>query len=138
MTESPSLRPEEKLEAIIQKQVDGGCTWNKKLTTGEFILSDYLVVITLRQFKTEEGMNHAHADPHLRQFHILECLLDIEGLKAAYGTEHVEVIRAPLKSGKFFVRLDEAWASAGHKILDSWFTDGANSAIDTAFSLLPS
>jgi len=109
------MTTEQQLKAIIKSMHDGGHKkWSKKMYSGEFILSEYLVSITERYEKNGDITTH-YSDLSFREFHILEILLDTDGLEAAYVD------------------------SPSHEILTSWMEgNNTTAAIQTAYDLLPS
>ena len=116
---------EQKLQAVIRAQEQGGCS--KFQAPGRLSKFGYLVDA-----------------PHERGEHVLEILLDPEGLRAAYGETKIETgegkrpfrynARSKVKGGKNALMINEMIA---RRILDAWLSGGAEAAIQTAFDLLP-
>ena len=71
-------------------------------------------------------------------WHILEILLDTEGLKAAYGERDRCRHCGNLKCTCDFPYIVPTFDVVAHDILDSWISGGAEEAINTAYDLLPS
>ncbi len=128
---------EQMLKAVIDAQGNGGLTkWNRKLYGGQFILSNYLLVMCSKIEKEK-----AEADPNLRQMHILEILLDPEGLRAAYGDSITEEQSSLIKGGTIFnIGVTYFWKIVAQMITDSWLSKpqgDTEGAIQTAYDLLP-
>lgn len=120
------LTAEQQLSAIIQAQVKGG--------------DEKWKAIRIIHVNFEHGTVGMEQPPFRAIFfpHVLEILLDPEGLRAAYGegtqkflpymwnclvTDHSIPLNAPF---------------VAHRILDTWLSSGDPTAtIQTAFSLLP-
>lgn len=120
------MTTEQKLRAVIEAQAKGGFHENDLALKTGFTLDDFYVVPT--------GFEIAAV-------HVLEILLDPEGLKAAYpgiaGEARMGIVLAAIlnkiKNGQLVMNAD----LSAHLILDSWLSGGATAAIDTAFTLLP-
>lgn len=67
--------------------------------------------------------------PRVTRINYLEILLDPAGLQAAYGDEWIE-----LKGRGYTMKV---WEYNAEQILRAWLHEGLESAIETAFSLLP-
>lgn len=64
---------------------------------------------------------------------VIACLLDPEGLKAAYGGTPYGMTAEEYR----FTGLRDWPLDCGHRIFSSWYSGGAEAAIDTAYDLLP-
>lgn len=114
------MTPKEKIQAVIEAQVKGGFDENEfAIEQGFKIEGEYCIVIPGNM---------------LVATHILELLLDPEGLRAVYGEveriDHGDGLRMDIFNPPF-------WRRAANRILDAWLSGGAEAAIDTAYSLLP-
>jgi len=125
------VKAEEKLKAIIEAQVKGGCgrydtRWNEVID--------------------EDGTIWKYGDDAEQNLegHILEILLDTEGCKACYGEENVTY-----KTGRGVTKIlldaiienkrPKKWEGASYLILDAWNEGEGNNweeAIETAYDLL--
>lgn len=121
MTPPVPLLPEEKLAAIIQKQVDGGYNgWKYQVKNGK-----------LDEYDPSEPQYVGFFDA---SHHILEILLDPEGLKAIWP--ECKLCKEPSSihyHNEFKTNEDVAYLT-----LEAWLEGGAEAAIDRQFSLLPS
>ena len=120
--------PEAMLKEIIKRQ-GGSCHWFLKPLGEDFEFSTkYGLVFS--------GINHAH---------ILEILLDPEGLRTAYGEEKTaEQIKVVPPNGNkedaFLSYLDPQpiWELNAKYILNEWLeTSSAEETISVAYDLLP-
>jgi hypothetical protein len=72
-------------------------------------------------------------------FHVLQVLLDPEGLRAAYG----ESVKVPVSNGRYTIAKNTRGyhlpipETVAHRIVDAWLSGGAEAAIQTAYDLLP-
>ena len=122
---------EEKLRQIIEAQVKGGCTnWEWWIPGDTPDHQDG----TLRGEIYDIGLDKAH---------LLQILLDTEGLKAAYpgiaGEAKLSMVMAYLlqenKKDTMWV-----WQVASYAIMEDWHKGKGNNwkaSIDTAYKLLP-
>lgn len=109
--------PEAQLQAIIEAQVKGGQPLFK------FLLTEI------------DGFDGPHVlikGHDIECFHILEILLDPEGLKAAYG-EEVKTITY----NDSIILNNPAYIGVAEITLRAWLTEGPTAAISTAYDLLP-
>lgn len=115
---TPSLTTEQKLAAVIEAQERGGHNrWS--------VWKD-----TVRMYGNPAAEN------------VLACLLDPKGLRAAYapqGTEECVVDKGGGNVTRYTRRIPYQGAvkKASYAILNAWLSGGAEAAIDTAHSLLP-
>jgi len=138
------MTTEGKLKAIISAQVKGGCEKYKVNLKEKYewaLCSDapLMFIETKESCKSCGFANHIDEDDYIdgrATLHILEILLDKEGLVAAYGDK-------PFSGGFFAVDNDleftakSRWRQAGHEILELWFSGGWEAAINVAYDLLP-
>jgi len=136
---SAPLTTEQQLKAIIKSMHDGGHKkWSKKMYSGEFILSEYLVSITERYEKNGDITTH-YSDLSFREFHILEILLDTDGLKAAYNKKPCSCKDNGDACGICGGYSGAYWRHVSQKILQSWNSgNNVTAALETAYDLLPS
>jgi hypothetical protein len=126
------LTAEQKLTQIIEAQAKGGC--------------DIFQISKPLEVDGDGVYCLGHGDVAT---HILEILLDREGLRAAYGRglackNCAAVVKWDIKLA---CQRDDCWHpkagyitrdwAVAHMILLAWLADGAEEAIDTAHSLLP-
>jgi hypothetical protein len=119
--------PEAMLAAVIEAQVNGGQPLHRFLLTEFDGLDGPFILIKGHDIET---------------CHILEVLLDPEGLKAAYG-EHLPCSicslyeRHPERKDEGHGCISGTWRDVARTILDAWLSGGADAAIRTAYELLP-
>lgn len=145
MQSNETTTTEQNLAAVIAAQVKGGHhkwfdIWDSIGKNG--IHHGYL----LGDGEEFEKVTGVVTYTQMPRYHILEVVLDPEGLKAAHcydfsietGDDRKDILLNAIhehmkRSGK----LPRPWQMAGHLILDSWLSGGSEAAINTAFSLLP-
>jgi len=135
---------EKMLKAIIEAQVNGG-------------FEKYKHALSYETHLMGEGINKNYmCDKVYAKAYILEILLDTDGLKAAYGDvfydedEEIEedngiilngapcdVFQSNISTNIIRKRLTIGWNATAHKILSCWLIEGTESAIKTAYDLLP-
>jgi len=107
--------PETMLQAIIEKQCDGGC---EKYTVALVALESGIIPMGLSS---------------------LEILLDPAGLKAAYGGyKDFSYCSECQQRDYYHPNIEQNAGRVAHQILDTWLeTSSPEKTIETAYSLLP-
>ena len=121
---TPELTTEQKLTAIIEAQVNGGC--EKFQHCGGGAIQDWGVVIFI-----DDGTPSYEA--------VLMILLDPQGLRAAYGGKRLSE-RIMMGQTLYNAHFTASHRKPAHRILDAWLSKPEGdpvAAIDTAFKLLP-
>lgn len=132
---------EEKLQAIIQAQVDGGYfKWNRRLTMTSLCDGPDEMNINQGDSGLPEIGCYQFSGDELHWYEdsvgIIQILLDTQGLRAAYG-DHEEPWYN-LKDG--LESCSNRHVNVSILIMDAWHSGEGNSwkaAIDTAYELLP-
>lgn len=132
------MTTEEKLKAIIQAQVKGGHkTWEEILKKKFDDPSDNYAY----SFEDDGSLGFMYYDMTHR-WHILEILLDPQGLKAAYEAFTVEDdVKLNRYSARIFMMgFNPYWKLIGHIVFNEWLNSNGDlqKTIQAAYDLLPS
>ena len=128
---------EEELKAVIEAQVEGGYYKFKwvahKYYTILHIQDEYVSYLESSNFARK--INESEPYGEQSSYHILEILLDTEGLKAAYGKE-------PHTNYYLGMHREDGYKEFEYnsiRILEAWNSEAGNNykaAINTAYELL--